>query len=278
VYKTGETDITADLTSQAENVKEYTFKAGTSLYGYQSAENPFEGEIGSGGSMGNGSGKVYLIKTQPGNYYKVVFDIFGMVSMSPPTAGYIITVVQGLDGGDNDKTVLEDTTSGIKNGFGYIYFDLDATGGPKALNNGTALKEGVTLNIPQAPDWDILATRTNELQSTDGTTVHPQMPMASRSSVLLNTYKTVQAKVVTGKSIGEVTDADLSGDGLSGEIDAIGYDWYDTDMSIMPPGYSVPNNTYVIKTVEGVFAKFQPKTFAKEGKSFVMDFSYEYQE
>jgi hypothetical protein len=275
VYKTDGADITADFSGQEANVKEYTFKARTSLYGYQTAENPFEEEIGSGGQMGNGSGKVYLIKTQAGNYYKVVFDIFGMVTMSPPTAGYKITVVKGLNGGDADKTVLEDTTSGITNGFGYIYFDLDATGGPKALNNGSTLKEGVTLQIPKVPDWDILAIRTNELQTEDGTTVSSQMPVASRSSVLLNTYKTVKAKVITGKSIDQVADADLSDEGLSGEIDAIGYDWYST--SGVPPSYSVPNNTYVIKTVEGGFAKFQPKTFAKDGKSFVMDFDYSYE-
>jgi hypothetical protein len=277
VYKTEGTDITADLTSLEASVKEYTFKTGTSLYNYQSAVNPFEGEIGSGGQMGNGSGKVYLIKTQGGAYYKVIFDIFGMVSMSPPTAGYKITVVKNLDGGESAKTVLEDTTSGIRNGFGYIYFDLDAAGGPKALNNGSTLKDGVTLNIPKAADWDILATRTNELQSnTDGTAVHPQMPMASRSSVLLNIYKEVQAKVVTGKSIAEITATDLSDEGLSGEIDTIGYGWYTT--TGMPPTYSVPNNTYVIKTVEEKFAKFQPTTFAKDGKSFVMDFYYDYQE
>jgi hypothetical protein len=39
----------------------------------------------------------------------------------------------------------------------------------------------------------------------------------------------------------------------------------------------VPTNTYVIKTVEGKFAKFQPKTFAKDGKSFVMEFDYAYE-
>ncbi|MDR2482449.1 MAG: hypothetical protein LBD08_02325, partial [Treponema sp.] len=63
VYKTDKTDITEDLSSLQESVKEYTFTEGTSLYGYQAAANPFDGEIGAGGQMGNGSGKVYLIKT-----------------------------------------------------------------------------------------------------------------------------------------------------------------------------------------------------------------------
>jgi hypothetical protein len=277
VYKTDSTDITADLSGQSANVKEYTFKTGTSLYDYQSEVNPFEGEIGSGGQFGDGSGKVYLIKTQPGNYYKVIFDIFGMTSMNPPAAGYKITVVKGLDGGDEAKTVLEDSTTGIRTGFGYIYFDLDAEGGPKALNNGTTLKEGVTLNIPKAADWDILATRTNELQTEDGTTLSAQMPVVGRSSVLLNTYKAVKAKVVAGKLIDEIADTNLSDDGLSGEIDAIGYGWYSMpEMGV----YSVAENTYVIKTVEGNFALFQPESFygPTAGANFVMDFSYYYSE
>jgi hypothetical protein len=277
VYKTDSTDITADLSGQSANVKEYTFKTGTAVYNHQTEANPFEGEIGSGGQMGNGSGKVYLVKTQANNYYKVIFDIFGMISMAPPTAGYKITVVKGLNGGDGEKTELQDTTSGIRDGFGYIYFDLDAEGGPRALNNGATLKEDVTLNIPKAPDWDILAIRTDELQeSADNPgTLEPDMPVAGRSSVLLNTYKGVQAKKIAGKLIDQITAADQSEDGLSGEIDAIGYGWY--SMAGMPPAFSVANNTYVIKTVEEKIALFQPESFyGPQRESFVMDFSYSY--
>ena len=100
------------------------------------------------------------------------------------------------------------------------------------------------------------------------------MPVSGRSSVLLNTYKSVKAKVMTGKLIDEVADAELSDDGLSGEIDAIGYGWY--SYTGMPPVYSAAGNTYVIKTVEENFALFQPESFAKDGKNFIMDFSYSY--
>ena len=273
VWKTDKTNITEDLSSLEDQVKEYTFAAETDLYGYQTAANPFDGEIGAGGQMGNGSGKVYLIKTGAGNFYKVIFDIFGMTSMSPPTPGYKFTVVKGLDGGDSAKTVLQDTTSGIKNGFGYIYFDLDAASGPAALNGPSALKEGVTLDIPKAAEWDLLCARTNELQSTNGTTVEPQMPVASRSSILLNTYKGVEVYTAAGKSMEEV----LNTEGLtaSGAIDAIGYGWY--SMAGMPPNFSVNTNTYVVKTAEGHYAKFQPGSFyGPNNESFYMEFRYYY--
>ena len=101
------------------------------------------------------------------------------------------------------------------------------------------------------------------------------MPVAGRSSVLLNIYKSVKAKKIEGKLIDEVTDADLTDDGLSAEIDAIGYGWY--GYTGMPPVYSVAGNTYIIKTAEEKLAKFQQETFAKDGKNFIMDFSYYYQ-
>ena len=272
VYKTDKTDITEDLSSLQDNVKEYTFAEETNFYDHQTEANPFKGEIGAGSAMGAGSGKVYLIKTGAGNFYKVIFDIIGMVSMSPaPTAGYKITVVKGLNGEDSAKTVIEDNTSGIGNGFGYIYFDLDATNGPMALNGPAALKDGVTLDIPKAAEWDLLCARTNELQSTNGTTVEPQMPVASRSSILLNTYKSVEVYIATGKTIDQVLN--LDGLTASTAIDAIGYGWY--SMAGMPPTFSVATNTYVVKTVEGTYVKFQPGSFyGPNSESFYMSFRY----
>ncbi|MDR1301533.1 MAG: hypothetical protein LBK43_03570, partial [Treponema sp.] len=270
VYNTGRDDLTADFSGQEDSVKEYTFKTGTPLYGYQTAENPLA-------DLDTAASKVYLIKVQYTGtpaYFKVVF------SMRMPGAGgytggpqYVATVVPGLAAGETNKTEIQAAITGLTNGYGWLYFKLVGTGGPRVLNNGTAWTGGGTA-VPPATNWDILATRTNELQSTDGTTVSTQMPMASRSSVLLNTYKSVGAKLVTGKSIGEVPVTELSDAGLSGEIDTIGYGWY--SMSGMPPTYSVPDNTYVIKTAEGGFAQFQPKTFSKDSKSFVMDFDYSY--
>jgi hypothetical protein len=273
VLKTNETDIEADLSAQENDVKGYTFKAGTPLYNYQyqTEANPFDGEIGSGGGMGNGSGKVYIIKTETA-YYKVIFDVFGMTSMAPPTPGYKITVVKGLNGGESAKTVITDGTTGIRAGYGYIYFDLDANP-PKALNTGTAMKEGVSFTIPQAADWDLLCTRTNELQTTDGSTIEPEMPVASRSSILLNTLKNVEVWTAAGKSIDKVLNT--SGLTSSTEIDAIGYGWY--AMAGMPPTFSVNTNTYVVKTAEGNYAKFQPGSFyGPNNESFYMSFRYLY--
>jgi hypothetical protein len=102
------------------------------------------------------------------------------------------------------------------------------------------------------------------------------MPVASRSSVLLNTYKGVEAKVVSGKLLDEVSDMELSHTGLNGEIDAIGYGWYSMDNG-MPPTFSVVGNTYIIKNVEGKFAKVQSEFFyGSNNASFVMDFLYYY--
>jgi hypothetical protein len=274
VYMTTESNIAADFSTSpgATAIKEYTFKTGESLYDYQTVANPL-GSLASLGNPGTAS-KVALVKVQykttdTAEYFKVVFSM----TMGAQSQSYNMTVVPGLGSGETNKVEIKAAITGITNGYGWLYFKLVGEGGPRVLNNGTTWTGSGTA-APQAANWDILATRTNELQSTDGTTVSTQMPVAGRSSVLLNTYKTVKAKVVTGKPIDQVTGTDLSDDGLSGEIDAIGYSWYTT--AGIPPSYSVSKNIYVIKTAEGGFAKFQPKTFAKDGKSFVMDFDYSY--
>jgi hypothetical protein len=287
VLKTDKTDITEDLSSYAAGwdasgaglgTGQYTFKAGTNLYdSQQTAVNPFAGGI-KGTPMQQGDfGKVYIIKTKyvagDGNWYKVIFDIFGMTAMTPSaTAGYKITVVKGLEGGENEKTTLEDSLTGIRDGFGWIWFKLDGDAGPRALNTATALNTGAP-DIPKAADWDLLCIRTNELQTTDGTTIEAQMPVATRSSILLNTYKSVKAYTAAGKSIDQV----LNLDGLTeaGDVDAIGYGWY--SMAGMPPTFAVSTNTYVVKTVEGNYAKFQPGSFyGPNNESFYMQFRYVY--
>ncbi|MDR0721397.1 MAG: HmuY family protein, partial [Treponema sp.] len=262
--------ITADFSGQEANVKEYTFKSTletAKLYGYQSELNPL-------GKLGMTASNVCLVKVQhkttdTAAYFKVVFSM-----TMGQTQSFNMTVVPGLSAGEADKKEIKAAITGITNGYGWLYFKLVGEGGPRVLNNGTTWTGGGTA-VPQAADWDILGTRTNELQTEDGTTVSSQMPVASRSSVLLNTYKTVKAKVITGKLIDKVTDADLNDTGLSGEIDAIGYGWY--AMAGMPPTFSVAGNTYIVKTVEGKFAKFQPESFyGSNNESFVMIFSYYY--
>ncbi|MHB9292042.1 hypothetical protein Holit_01130 [Hollandina sp. SP2] len=273
VYDTGEADIAGDYSSLEAGVKEYTFKPTLPkerLFGYQNELNPL-------GEMGTETSNVRLVKvkyktTDTAEYFKVTF---GMTMAGGPPS-FNMTVVPGLGVGEVDKAEIKAAITGITNGYGWLYFKLVGTGGPRVLNNGTAWTGGGTA-VPLAADWDILATRTTELQTEDGTTASTQMPVASRSSILLNAYKSVKAKAVTGKLIDKITAADMSDEGLREEIDAIGYGWY--SMAGMPPSFSVTGNTYIIKTVEEKFAKFQPESFyGSSNESFVMDFSYYYQE
>jgi hypothetical protein len=61
---------------------------------------------------------------------------------------------------------------------------------------------------------------------------------------------------------------------FSPEIDAIGYGWYQTDNR---GAYWIDPVTFVVKTAEGRYAKFQPATFSgPNGESFHMDFRYYY--
>ncbi|MDR2079764.1 MAG: hypothetical protein LBP74_08605, partial [Treponema sp.] len=261
VYDTGEADIAGDYSSLEDKVKEYTFKPTLPkelLYGYQNELNPL-------GELGTATSNVRLIKvkyktTDTTAYFKVTF---GMTMQGGPPS-FNMTVVPGLDSGTANQVVITAPVTGLTNGYGWLYFKLAGTGGPRVLNTGAAWTGGGTA-VPLAADWDILGTRTDELQTEDGTTVSTQMPVANRSSILLNIYKEVKAAVVSGKLI-DAVQASSTVDFLSA-VDAIGYGWY--SMAGMPPTFSVAGNTYIIKTVEGVFAKFQPESFAKAGKNFV---------
>ena len=274
VYATDSSAIGDDfsVTPGEDAVKEYTFKPGEKIYNHQAVENPL-------GALDVQPSKVMLIKVQYNEndtpkYFKAVFGVT-MGGASGPL--YNLTVVPGLGPGETGKVEIKAPIGGITTatGYGWLYFKLVGEGGPRALNNGTAWLDGGTA-VPLAADWDILAIRSTELQSLDGETLAEDMPVTGRSSVLLNIYKKVQAKTIAGKWIDEVADADLSDDGLNGAIDAIGYSWY--KMAGMPPVFSPVGNSYVIKTVEGKFAKFQPETFyGPKNEGFVMDFSYSYE-
>jgi hypothetical protein len=117
--------------------------------------------------------------------------------------------------------------------------------------------------------YDVPAARLGAVRA-DASWYHPEGKLALYGA-WMNSLLNISADIENGYDFMNTKD-----EGLSGEIDAIGYGWYST--SGMPPTYSVPNNTYIIKTAEEKFALFQPETFVKDGKSFVMDFSYEYQE
>jgi hypothetical protein len=288
VYKTNSpsTDIGNDFSSDEANVREYTFKATfptAKLYGYQTTVNPL-GSLGDlvGGGPGGPSitpSNVFLVKVQykdddTPEYFKVFFDM-SMGGGGGPA--YKMTVVPGLNSGTADKVDISAGVTGLSAGYGWLYFKLVGDGGPRVLNNGSTWTAGGTA-VPPATDWDILGIRTNDLQSEDGSTLSSIMPVAGRSSVLINTYKGVEAGMVT-KFIDDVTAADITDATLDGEIDAIGYGWY--SMSGMPPTFSVPQQTYIIKTTEDGRVRFMPQSFYGTGNpkpQFHMDFAYYYDE
>jgi hypothetical protein len=283
MYKTSSTTIADDFGANAALVKEYTFHAGVTILQeahpsttpYQAAADPFANEFANA-IPSVGSGCVYLIKTAAGNYYKVIFNLFGMTGLGYNT-GYTITVVPGLAAGETGKaTLTASTLSGLSgpNGFGYIYFDLDDASGPKALNGSTALEPGAPA-IPTAAEWDLLFTRTDELLEDPDHAGHMTASMGGvtgRSSVLINTYKNVEAAEAAGSSIDQVVNT--TGLTFSDDVDAIGYKWYS-----MPSmgNFLLNTNTYVVKTAEGNYAKFQPGSFyGPASEQFYMQFRYYY--
>jgi hypothetical protein len=293
VYATDEADISADFSSDEAKVKEYTFKPTlpeARLFGYQSEINP----LGSLDAMATSNVKLIKVQyktTDDAQYFKVTFGM--TMAGGPPT--YNVTVVPGLEEGTTNKTAIKAAIKDLTKdaGYGWLYFKLVGDT-PKVLNNGTAWiaeddgdgeieDEGATEDEavvvpPIAANWDILATRTNEIQEDPSNpgTFAAEMPVASRSSVLLNVYKEVQAGTVTGKLIDEILGSVTVG--VRSAVDSIGYSWYSMGAG-MPPTFSVAGNTYIIKTVEEKYVKFQPESFYDENnKSFVMDFSYYYQD
>lgn len=261
VLKTDSTDIGGDFSESADSIIQYTFKAGKDLIGYQPEANPLDGASASGATK-----NVFLVKVEYGSedpqYFKVVFDSYG------PQGRYKITVVPGLAGGSDGKVELSGSLSGItgENGYGYIFFDLHGEGGPRSLNDGAALKDGITRDIPRAAEWDLLCTRTDDRVEITRKT--------NRSSILLNQVKGLAAAALPGKYLYDVLTA--SGLDLSTEIDAIGYSWYWTDNR---GNYATdkPVTTFVVKTAEGHYAKFRPLTFkGPNSENFHMSFRYYY--
>jgi hypothetical protein len=285
VLKTAAASLGDDLSGVAGpdgvHVKEYTFRQGIPLLKnsggglYQTNENPFAGEIGSYGEyypvrFGGGGQCAYIVKTAGGNYYKLLFKVVGMTSMLPPTSGYHITVVKGLDG--TTEVDLKGSLSGItkERGYGYVYFDLDVP------DLAGAQVDCAALGIPPAADWDLLFTRADlELPEDPDNPGYISLAAdgcaAAWPVVLLNTYKGVEALKFAGRNIEEVFST-LS---LSNKVDAIGKSWYTTEGT--PPVFSVPVNTFVVKTAEGRYAKFQPESFyGPDNEQFYMTFRYLY--
>ena len=250
VFATDNTNIADTITDPSSTtVRHFTFRNGYDVsptYIPQSVANPVAGAITGSGA---GDGKVYAIKTGAGTWFKVKFNSFG------PQGQYSITVVEGLDG-TTEATISGGLGSAAP--YGYVYFDLDTK----------AAIDPAAAGIPKADGWDILCTRTDDIVSNAGSPYY-----ANRSSILINSAKGVTAAKVEGKNIEEVLQIPAES-AFSSTIDtAIGYSWYST--SGMPPTMSAATNTYVVKTVEGTYVKFQPGSFyGPNSESFYMSFRY----
>ncbi|MDR3303740.1 MAG: HmuY family protein [Treponema sp.] len=282
VYKTDQTDITGDFSGSADSVIEHTLssaapnpeKSDSDTTKRQTEQNPL-GELEIETSNVCLIGVKYLTSDTTA-YFKVTFGMD--MTNGPPS--YIMTAVSGLEtSNETDTVVLTVPVTGLTNGFGWLYFKLVGEGGPRVLNSATALNTGAPA-IPKAAEWDILCTRTNENQGWVSMGANYMWYIAGRSSILVNEYKEVTAAKVADTQITDVLTVPAA-DTFSGVIDtAIGYKWYETGTGGANggPTYRVDPKTFVIKTVEGNYAKFQPLTFAgPNSESFYMKFEYLYQ-
>ncbi|MDC7218677.1 MAG: HmuY family protein [Spirochaetales bacterium] len=247
VYKTTSTDITEDLSGEADNVNQYTFEALDDdglIASHQTDANPFDSEL----STGYGSGTVYLVLDEDGTYYKVTFSSYG------PYGNYSFDVVTGLDG-----TTATTVSGTVASGYDYTYFDLSSASAVSVA--------------PEEESWDLLFARGNEILAVydDGSDPY----VAGRSYILQNTEGACEIASAEDYSIDEL----LSDDSLTYDstITAIGSDWYTFDHTTYT--YSVDTVTYVVKTTEENYAKFQPGTFyGSDGEKFYVTFRYLYEE
>jgi len=189
-------------------------------------------------STGKGSDTVYLIKDALGKYYKVQFELFDS------TESYLLHVAQGLAG---SSTTLAGT---LDSSMRSAYFDLSAD-------------SEVSAKFPQ--DWDIRFARGVEF--TEG-----PLGIGARSAIMLNTDAHVQAGFITGKTFDDV--ASVAGVTLSGDVNAIGANWYTYSGSTNPP-YTVNPGVWIVKAGDGTFWKLALLTFyGSKGEEFYTIFQF----
>lgn len=224
LYKTSQTDISADYSSLKDSVHHIIDTKG-----------PFTNVFDSAGI---GSDTVYLIKDALGKYYKVQFEKFDS------TGSYLLHVAQGLV--DTAASLSGSLQSNIPS----AYFDLN-------------IDSEVSAKLPA--DWDIRFARGVEF--TEG-----PLGIGARSAVMLNTDAHVQAGFIAGKKFDEVTS--VAGVSFSGDVDAIGANWYTYNSSANPP-YSVNPGVWIVKTQDGKFWKLALLTFyGPQGEEFYTVFQF----
>jgi hypothetical protein len=200
------------------------------------------------------------------------------VFRNPLADPYIIGVGSGAVAGASLAFVmgLSDIWFGA---FGYIFLDLDAEAGSKKIDSAKA-------GIPKIDEWDLRCAGTDGYTGNKPGT--PAPVAVNRSSILLNTVKGVTAWTAEDQFIEDVRSAeglfpstriDAIGHGVSPIGTKTGYGWYWQDQPSNPT-LAVCTKTFVVKTAEGHYAKFQPGTFygpeEKSGPGFHMKPRYYY--
>ena len=188
------------------------------------------------------SGNVYLVLDHDGTLFQIQYV--------EKTATAVTIRKADADGSNPVTNVIN-----IDVAYDYAYVDLS--------DSGTGQ---VTVAPPKA-DWDIKFSRGNYHTPGHGGSY------SGGSCIFLNVASGVQAGVVESVNITAVTD--VSGVTFSGSVDAIGKDWY--SYTGMPPTYSQEVETWVVRTAEGNYAKFQISSwYGPSDEKFYCDFVYMY--
>ncbi|KMQ52551.1 hypothetical protein CHISP_0320 [Chitinispirillum alkaliphilum] len=185
---------------------------------------------------------IYLVKTHDNSVYKVQFTGATM-------AGGVRMKI-----GTPSQDDAEELTFGPVGDYDMVYINL-------------ATKSAVDF-APPKDQWDLRFGRTEFAMGT---------MTGGRSSIVLNTAGGVEAAVLEDVSIDNVEN--ISALNFSNELFTIGYEWYAFDQASRI--FSLLNNTYVVRTVTGNYAKFQIGTFYSidddPRKQFWSIFEYLYQ-
>jgi hypothetical protein len=212
VYKTDSKDIQQDLSELKDSVVQVVNADG----------NPFVNEFNE---QGVGTGNVYLIKDNGGEYHKVVFGSYG------PMGKYSVTIVAGLDG-----EAEQNVTGFIQSDYGYTYIALSKA-------------QDVSDLFPKATEWDVKFGRGAEFMMGTSLSARSVVTFNSGNGVSLATFEDTKVEDVLSVDAVEFVE----------DRNTIGASWYtfDHDTKIYTPNI----NTYVFKTVENGLAKLQLRTF-----------------
>ncbi len=248
-YGIGVNVLATEITQFDTDLSSYADSAITGIENVSfSDSDPFDGWIAYDPAKGGViySGKVFIVKTEDGTFYKVQF------TAATKSAGVSVTVkIDTLSGTGATETVF--TKDDV---YDRVYIDL-----------GT--KASVAF-APATSDWDIKFARGQQkAQMSDGSFVPYGM-----SAISLNSSAEIQAYLIENTSLEEVTAVETGK--LSSEINAIGKNWY-TFSGRPDLIFTCDEDVAVIKT-ENANYKLQMATFyggADGSKQFTSIFAFD---